>query len=557
MCGIFAYIKLLRGDKIPDDHLYSCFNTFYYRGPERSSFLNLREYGIMLGFHRLSIMDKSHSADQPFRIETNDKIIYSICNGEIYNYRELTSKYSLETKTNSDCEILPLLYTKIGMINMCKELVGEYAIIIIEINKHTNDIIMNVYRDNLGIRPLFINKSDNYILFSSELKGVPTEHDNFIGVVEQYKAGVASIYNIKYGGVLVDTYEENIFNIRNIKIEEYNKDKIYSNIKNKFIDAIKCRMDSDRNIACMLSGGLDSSLVSALFSKYMKERYGNDYKITTISIGLNSGSTDEYYAKLVAKHIDSNHIHISLSEEEFLDSIEEVIYNIESYDITTVRASIPQYLASKWIRENRTDIKVLFIGDGSDELFGGYRYFQFAPTKEEFGEEIKRLLIDIPKYDVLRADRGIASNGLEARVPFLDHRLVETVLKSSLDYRQPNKNEYIEKFILRDMFRNDDLLPYEVLFRKKEAFSDGVSSTKKSWYQILQEHLEKKYYDEQLNDLEKIYKHNIPKTKEALYYRETFGKFFGEKSSNVIPYFWLPKWQECNGEPSARVLKNY
>jgi asparagine synthase (glutamine-hydrolysing) len=277
-------------------------------------------------------------------------------------------------------------------------------------------------------------------------------------------------------------------------------------------------------------------------------------EVITISIGM-PGSTDEHYARLVSKYIGSTHIHVQLSESDFLNAIDEVIETIESFDITTVRASTGQYLVSKWIAKHHPDIKVLYIGDGSDELFGGYRYFLKAPSPAEYSDEIVRLLQYFKEFDVLRADRGIASNGIEARVPFLDHRLITAVLSIEPKLRMAIGG--VEKWLLREAFKGTELLPNEILFRTKEAFSDGVSSVERSWYKILQEHLETVYTDDQLEKAQIKYTHCPPPTKEALYFREKFCELFGESSSNVIPFFWLPKWVGDIKEPSARILSVY
>jgi asparagine synthase (glutamine-hydrolysing) len=342
-------------------------------------------------------------------------------------------------------------------------------------------------------------------------------------------------------------------------------DKIKTKIRETFIESVRSKLFSDRPLGCLLSGGLDSSLVASIASRFLKER---GQKLKTFSIGLED-STDEYYARLVAKHIDSEHTHIKLEQDDFINALKDVIYVTETYDITTVRASTGQYLVSKWISKN-TDIKVLLIGDGSDELAAGYMYFHKAPTPMELHQENVRLLKDIHFYDVLRADRGIAENGIEARVPFLDHRFVDLYLSIDPKLRHPAsykeykeyKNTSLEKWLLREAFNVDDFLPSEVLFRKKEAFSDGVSSMKKSWYQIVQEFANEKYSDEYLESEKERIGFNKPPSKEALYFRKIWEEYFGTyetspQTAEVIPYFWLPKWCGDIKEPSARVLQVY
>jgi len=266
------------------------------------------------------------------------------------------------------------------------------------------------------------------------------------------------------------------------------------------------------------------------------------------------GSTDERYAKLVAKHIGSNHTHITCTQDEFMNALPAVIRITETYDITTIRASTGQYLISKWIANN-TDIKVLLIGDGSDELCSGYLYFHKAPNAIESHNENIRLLEDISYFDILRADRCISNNGLEARVPYLDQRFVNYYLSIDPSLRVPINN--MEKWLLRESFNTTDYLPPEVLWRKKEAFSDAVSSQERSWFNIIQEYVDKKYTLDDLEYVKKRYTHNIPLSKESLYFRVIFEMYYGKDLDHIIPYYWLPKWCGNTNEPSARTLDFY
>jgi len=267
------------------------------------------------------------------------------------------------------------------------------------------------------------------------------------------------------------------------------------------------------------------------------------------------GGTDTKYADMVAKHIKSNHHNIELSKEDFLGAIEDTIYAIESYDITTVRASVGQYLVSKYISEN-TDIKVVMSGDGSDELCSGYIYNYNAPSEEELHNEASLRLKEIHLYDGLRADRATSYHGLELRVPFLDQNFINMYMKINPKLRIPN-NERMEKYLLRKAFEDENILPNEVLWRKKEAFSDGISSEAESWHTIIKEYINNKITDEEYELKRVNYKHCPPTSKEAYYYRKIFCKHFGNKNCNVIPEFWLPKWSGDIKEPSARVLDVY
>jgi asparagine synthase (glutamine-hydrolysing) len=309
-------------------------------------------------------------------------------------------------------------------------------------------------------------------------------------------------------------------------------------------------LESDRELGALLSGGLDSSLVVSIASKYLHQ-FGK--RLKTFSIGL-PGSTDKEYAEMVATFCNTDHTHIELTTEYFLSALKHVIYATETFDITTIRASTGQYLVSKWISEH-TNIKVLLIGDGSDELTAGYMYFHKAPSPTDLHIENKKLLTEIHFYDVLRADRGIATHGLEARVPFLDHRFVDLYMSLDPSLRIPTESR-IEKWLLRKSFDTGRYLPAPVLWRKKEAFSDGVSSVQKSWYQIVQESAEQMYTDEQLASAQQLYTHCPPPTKEALYFRDIFESLY-PNTSHVIPHYWLPNWCGDIKEPSARVLDVY
>jgi asparagine synthase (glutamine-hydrolysing) len=324
-------------------------------------------------------------------------------------------------------------------------------------------------------------------------------------------------------------------------------------IKQCLVNSITDKLVSDRPLGCLLSGGLDSSLIAAISAKELKK---NGKILTTFSIGM-PGSTDKKYALMVAKHIKSNHHHFELSENDFLNALGDIVTATETHDITTIRASTGQYLISKLVAE-KSNIKVLLIGDGADELCSGYKYNLNAPSPQALHDECRRLLKDIHLYDVLRADRGIASNGLEARVPFLDHRFVDLYMSIDPKLRMPANHKGVEKWLLRSSFDDTDLLPKEVLWRSKEAFSDGVSSLKKSWYQIIQHKASNMYSDEEFKMAQQNYTHCPPSSKEALYFRRMFEERFGSDDvCKVIPYMWLPKWCGDIKEPSARVLNTY
>lgn len=552
MCGIWFYLSKKIITDADFSRLVSSFMKIKMRGPDRSTLEFFYEpVNMAIGFHRLSIMDPSVKGDQPFKLEKGDgNTIYVICNGEIYNHRELAESHGIHLTSHSDCEIIPHIYKTHGVEYLAHVLNGEYAIIIIDVNLKTGERKIYAFRDRFGVRPMFLSFDNEResLCFCSEMKGLVG-----VGTPEWHVNAVEPrwIYEVMQDG---EIKQKPYYNVSS-RLPEFitDIDEAKSRVRASLSQAIEKRLISDRPLGCLLSGGLDSSLVAAYAAHILSQK---GQRLRTFSIGL-EGSTDEKYARMVAHYINSIHTHVQLETEDFINALKDVIKTIESYDITTVRASTGQYLLSKYISEN-TDIKVLLIGDGSDELCSGYKYFHRAPSPLEMHEENIRLLKDIHYYDVLRADRGIAENGIEARVPFLDHEFVETYLSIDPELRMPKTVGEIkmEKWLLRESF-NISLLPTEVLFRSKEAFSDGVSSLKKSWYQIIQEYADTKYTDEYLLEKQTEYTHLPPPTKEALYFREIYESYYGRNTEEVIPYFWLPKWMGDIREPSARVLPTY
>lgn len=581
MCGIWGYLR--KTDKQTIDKLFKSFMNVKNRGPDRSDFKVISEFiEIFLGFHRLAIMDRSTYGDQPFTLENHHNSIYVMCNGEIYNHLELTNKYNIKVKSKSDCEMLPELYNILGFDDMIRSLRGEFAICVIDIDHEHNIITMYLGRDPLGVRPIFVAEDNDGIGFSSTLAGIDDifTSSDYDASIHQMRGGQYIKYVIDSRSIRtsVEQYYDlndylmtrtidaitNTTNTADPLSESF--DDIFNAVRTSFIEAVTCRMESDRPLAALLSGGLDSSLIVSIGSKYLRDK-GKILK--TFSVGI-PGSTDLEYALLVSKHCKTDHTHVEFTEQEFINAIPDVIKAIETYDITTVRASTGQYLLSKWIADN-TDYKVLLIGDGSDELLSGYMYFHNAPDPITSHNENIRLLNEIIYFDVLRADRGIAFNGLEARVPFLDHIFVSKILSLDPELRIPRpravaktvsySDRNIEKWLLRSAFSEsidnmgESWLPDKVLWRKKEAFSDGVSSKTKSWYQIIQDSL-----DISDTNITNMMNHSdghkiIPHTKEAAYYKYLYSTYY--KTMNVFPHYWLPKWSGDVTDPSARVLSVY
>mgnify|MGYP002631869852 FL=1 len=551
MCGIFAIIKDVKSSvdffrNLP--FINKQFNKGQTRGPEHSVLKHIND-NLMLGFHRLAINGLDTISNQPL-IHNG---IYLICNGEIYNYKELYSILNVNPNTNSDCEAIIHLYLKYGIEYTLQNLDGVFSFVLYDSNKKCGYIA----RDPYGVRPLYYGVYDNAIIFSSLLKQIT----DFTPKCRNFEAGTFMTFEIYHDGTIsIDCVNHkytsfpynNVFTpqIRDIfrskEIQPY-----YSQIYDNLLNAVRKRVITmDTNLACLLSGGLDSSLISALVSKFVPKG-----QLQTYSIGMIGGS-DLKFAKEVSQHINSNHTEVILTEHEFFSAIPDVIYNIESYDTTTVRASVGNYLVAKYISEH-SDAKVIFNGDGSDELTGGYLYFHNCPSNIEFDHECKRLLNDIQYFDVLRSDRTISCHGLEARTPFLDRTFVSNYLQIPSHIRNHNNFNIIEKHLLRGAIHcmDEHLLPQSVLWRKKEAFSDGVSSVEKSWHEIIQYTLNNKYTDEEFDILSKQYTHNTPTTKEQLYYREIFSSHFPNKD-DIIPYFWMPKYCHAT-DSSARTLSMY
>ncbi len=557
MCGIFA---LLNNNDSDIEAIKTEFMKGKNRGPENSQFLNLSTINTILGFHRLPINGvQDDNSNQPFHI--NNK--YLICNGEIYNYKQLYQiLHDVVPHSKSDCEIIIHLYEKFGIDQTLQVLDGVFAFMLIDLN--INKIF--VARDTYGVRPLFagkvMNNIDNTVAyyFASELKSIYNISSLQSGNIHQFEPGCYSIFSLDHKNIAhyVDSREfssPNSFSSLNMG---NNQDKILNNIFTHIEEAVKKRVDNtDREVACLLSGGLDSSIVCALVKKF------HNGPLHTWSIGF-EGSEDLKYAQIVADHIGSIHHSICVNEKEFLDAIPEVIYAIESYDTTTVRASVGNWLISKYIKEN-SDAKVIFNGDGADEAMGGYMYFHLAGNCLEFDKECRRLLSNIHYFDVLRSDRSISSHGLEARTPFLDRKFVQYYLSIDPKIRFHPGNNQCEKYLMRkavEQFGNG-LLPESVLWRTKEAFSDGVSKQTKSWYEIIQEHVKNDIYSHYQDEIDNIisqynpYTFNRPQTLEQLYYRDVFHRYYTNLSlSKVIPCFWMPKYCDAT-DASARTLKIY
>ncbi len=522
MCSIMALAK----KHISMEEFHKHFAKTTSRGPDMSRVEIVGD--AVLGFQRLAIMGLNESGMQPFLLHGNAVV----CNGELYGFREekkILEEQGYTFKSDSDCEIILPMYEKYG-VEMFERLDAEFAMIIYDAKKQT----LLAARDPIGIRPLFYAyDSEGSIMFASEAK-------NLVGLSDKVMPFPPGHY-----------YEDGKF----ICYKDLSERQTYSSddvetackkIKELLVKGVEKRLDADAPVGFLLSGGLDSSLVCAISQKILGK------PIKTFAIGMNEDAIDLKYAKEVADYLHSEHHEIIINKDIVLSSLEEVVKILGTFDITTIRASMGMYLICKAIHE-QTDIRVLLTGEISDEIFG-YKYTDFAPDAESFQEEAEKRLRELYMYDVLRADRCISVNSMEARVPFGDLDFVRYVMGIDPKLKMNTYNK--GKYLLRHAFEDDDYLPYDILFREKAAFSDAVGH---SMVDYIKEYANSFYTDEEYEEKRKKYIHAKPFTKESLLYRELFEKYYPNQAEMIVD-FWMPNknWENCDvNDPSARVLKNY
>lgn len=519
MCGF-----LFTEGEISEQAFLEAFATIQHRGPDQSKVMK-EPWGIF-GFHRLSIMDTSEHGMQPF--DTSD--VRVVCNGEIYNehlFRTMFAEYPFIS--HSDCEVLIPLYRADGA-DMAKKLDAEFAFVLYD--KEKGAVV--AARDPIGIRPLFygILKENQKMAFASEAKALHSLCQD----VYPFPPG-----HVYHNGVFTD-----YSHITDVAEELVDLEEIDRRIREGLTSAIDKRLMSDVPLGYLLSGGLDSSLVCAIAQK------ATPVPIDTFAIGMAKDAIDLKYARIVADHIGSRHHEVTMSMEDVLEALRYVIYHLETYDITTIRASMGMYLLCRYIKE-KTDIKVLLTGEISDELFG-YKYTDFAPSGDEFQKESEKRIRELYMYDVLRADRCIAAWSLEARVPFGDLDFVRDVMAIKPELKMNTNGQ--GKYLLRKAFEGTGLLPDEILWREKAAFSDAVGH---SMVEELKKYAASLYTKEDVLFAREKYTHCPPHTPEALLYRVIFEGFYPGRS-NMIDGFWMPNasWPGCAvDDPSARVLSNY
>ncbi len=542
MCTIMAYCGRTATYKAMRDALSETCS----RGPDDEKILDTGNG--MLGFQRLSIMGLTPEGMQPFELSECSVV----CNGELYGFekqrKELLAKgYSFSS--DSDCEILLPLYLEHGT-ELFRMLDAEFACVIYDSRKQE----YIAARDPIGIRPLYFGfDAIGTVVFASEPKNLtrickkirpfpPGFYCRIPANIAETHFDADPVTRLRRIGQLV--CYRNITDVSTVCPDDL--ETVCRKIRDKLTEGVRKRLVSDSRVGFLLSGGLDSSLVCAIAAREY------DQPIHTFAIGMSEDAIDLKYAKQVADYIGSEHTEVYMTPDEVISSLETVIKLLGTFDITTIRASMGMYLVCKAIHET-TDIRVLLTGEISDELFG-YKYTDFAPSAEEFQKESEKRVRELHMYDVLRADRCISVNSLEARVPFGDLDFASYVM--SIDPEKKMNTYGKGKYLLRRAFKDDHLLPEEILMREKAAFSDAVGH---SMVDYLKDYAETIYTDSEFECGRQRYDHARPFTKESLLYRDIFEKYYPGQAEMIVD-FWMPNktWEGCNvDDPSARVLSNY
>ena len=520
MCGILAIIGRGKEEQLFEE----LSKRMAHRGPDESD-LCVTERGHILSHERLSIIDL-HSGKQPIH---GTKTAYMVHNGEIYNHQELRNGVlkGHTFRTKSDSEVIVHLYEEFGY-DFCNMLDGDWAFIVID----GDDFIAG--RDPMGVKPLYYGLDERgRIYFSSEMKAIADQCKTFStfppGHYYTQKTGFVKYYKPEYEDYLKADQELDLDLIRATLTE-----------------ATRKRLMSDVPIGVLLSGGLDSSLTSAIASRLLAE---SGKKLHSFSIGLDADAPDAAAARKVAKYLGTEHHEVHFTIEEGIKILNTLIWHLETYDVTSVRASTPMYFLSKAITD--LGIKVVLSGEGADEIFGGYLYFRNAPSAEDFQKETIERVQKLFTADLLRADKSTMAHGLEARVPFLDKAFLDVAVRIKAEEKMPKTYDGKEKYILRKAFDTPDnpYLPPEVLWRQKEQFSDGVGY---KWIDQLIEYCAAQVTDNQLTGAGVEFPYNSPTSKEAYFYRSIFNKYYPQVSAAQTVRKWIPKWQE-NQDPSGRA----
>jgi len=548
MCGIVCAFDIKSNSDEVRSNVLKMAKKVRHRGPDWSGIYS--NNNAVLAHERLAIVDPT-SGKQPIISDDGLKVI--AVNGEIYNHLDLKEKHvpDYNFKTQSDCEVILALYKEKG-VNFLNDLNGIFAFALYD---SSNDKYF-IARDHMGVIPLYIGWDKHNVFYvSSELKSLE-------GVCNKIELFPPGHYLDSSHGELTNWYIPNWSSFDSVKDSETKIKLIHDSLS----AAVKRQLMSDVPYGVLLSGGLDSSITSALAKKFASKRIeSNDQQdawwpqLHSFSVGL-EGAPDLKAAKIVADHIGTVHHEINFTIQEGIDAIRDVIYHLETYDVTTVRASTPMYLMARAIKS--LGIKMVLSGEGADELFGGYLYFHKAPNAKEFHEETVRKLDKLHQYDCLRANKSLAAWGIEGRVPFLDKQFIDIAMRINPEDKMI-KNGRIEKWVLREAFK--DYLPESVLWRQKEQFSDGVGY---SWIDSLKELVLKEVSDSDFENASKIFPINPPQNKEEFYYRSIFKDHFpsdaAAKSVPSVPSVacstpqaleWDEAFKNMN-DPSGRSVSN-
>lgn len=548
MCGIVCAFDLKQTSDILRPQVLEMAKKIRHRGPDWSGIYSDKK--VIMAHERLAIVDPA-SGQQP--LFSADRNLILAANGEIYNHKELAKNLtsSYEFQTASDCEVILALYKEKG-VHFLDDLNGIFGFALYDVEKDE----YLVARDHMGIIPLYVGWDQNGTFYvASELKALE-------GVCTKIELFPPGHYMSSKDGKFVQWYKRDWSDYDAVKENETS----ISEVKEALEAAVHRQLMSDVPYGVLLSGGLDSSVISAIAKKYSQKRVESDDKseawypqLHSFSVGL-EGSPDLAAAQKVADHIGTIHHEIKFTIQEGLDAIKDVIYNIETYDITTIRSSTPMYLMARVIKS--MGVKMVLSGEGADEIFGGYLYFHKAPNAKEFHQETVRKLDKLHMYDCLRANKSLMAWGIEGRVPFLDKEFIDVAMRINPQDKMIN-GERMEKWVIRKAF--EDLLPQSVAWRQKEQFSDGVGY---DWIDTLKEVVDKEVTDEQLANAKFRFPIQTPQNKEEFYYRSIFENHFPSDTaalsvpqepsvacSTKIALEWDEAFKNMN-EPSGRAIMN-
>jgi len=548
MCGIVCALDLKQSSDLLRSQVLEMSKKVRHRGPDWNGIHCGKN--VLLAHERLAIVDPA-SGNQP--IYSDDKNLILAANGEIYNHQDLRAQLGCNYafQTNSDCEIILALYKEKG-VNFIDDLNGIFGFVLYD---EVNDEYL-IARDHMGIIPLYMGWDKHGTFYiSSELKALE-------GVCNKIEIFPPGHFMSSKDNKLVKWYDRDWMNFDYVKDNNTSIDDLQIALEN----AVHRQLMSDVPYGVLLSGGLDSSITSALAKKYSKNRIeSNDVKsawypqLHSFAVGL-KGSPDLIAAQKVADHIDSIHHEITFTVQEGLDAIRDVIYHLETYDVTTIRASTPMYLMARVIKS--MGIKMVLSGEGADEIFGGYLYFHKAPDSKEFHEETVRKLDKLYQYDCLRANKSLAAWGIEGRVPFLDKEFIDVAMRINPKDKMIT-SEKMEKWVLRKSF--EKYLPESVAWRQKEQFSDGVGY---DWIDSLKDLVNEKVSDDMFKNAKFTFPFQTPMSKEEYYYRSIFEDHFpSETSATTVPSVpsvacstpialeWDKAFKNLN-DPSGRSVSN-